>query len=173
MFKWLSKVCLVAIITLGLLIVIKHNSKVKNTIYDYVYNDNISFAYINKIYKKYLGSNTLFDNTLNTKPVFNEKLIYSNKEKIEEGLKLSVEDNYLVPNLESGLVIFTGTKENYGNVVIVETVDGIDIWYGNLSNINVKLYDYIDKGSLIGNCDNTLYLIHKKDGEILDYEGKI
>ena len=45
--------------------------------------------------------------------------------------------------------------------VIVETVDGIDIWYGNLSNINVKLYDYIDKGSLIGNCNNTLFLVHK------------
>lgn len=173
MFKWLSKVCLVTIITLVALIVIKHNDKAKNTIYDYVYNDNISFAYINKLYKKYLGSNTLFENPLDTKPVFNEKLVYSNKEKIDEGLKLTVEDNYLVPNLESGLVVFTGTKDNYGNVVIVETVDGIDIWYGNLSNINVKLYDYIDKGSLIGNCDNTLYLVHKKDGEILDYEDKI
>lgn len=173
MFKWLSKVCLVIIITLVALIVIKHNSKVKNFIYDKVYNDNISFAYINKIYKKYLGSNTLFDNTLNTKPVFNEKLVYSNKEKMEEGLKLSVGDNYLVPNLESGLVVFTGTKDGYGNVVIVEAVDGVDIWYGNLSNINVKLYDYVDKGGLIGNCDNTLYLIHKKDGEILDYEDKI
>lgn len=173
MFKWLSKVCLVAIITLVSLIVIKHNDKAKNTIYDYVYNDNISFAYINKLYKKYLGSNTLFENPLDSKPVFNEKLVYSNKEKIDEGLKLTVEDNYLVPNLESGLVVFTGTKDNYGNVVIVETVDGIDIWYGNLSNINVKLYDYIDKGALIGNCDNTLYLVHKKDGEILDYEDKI
>lgn len=173
MFKWLSKVCLVIIITLVALIVIKHNSKVKNFIYDKVYNDNISFAYINKIYKKYLGSNTLFDNTLNTKPVFNEKLVYTNKEKMEEGLKLSVEDNYLVPNLESGLVVFTGTKDGYGNVVIVEAVDGVDIWYGNLSNINVKLYDYVDKGGLIGSCDSTLYLIHKKDGEILDYEDKI
>ncbi len=173
MFKWLSKVSLVIIITLITLIVIKHSGKAKNFIYDYVYNDNISFAYINKIYKKYLGSNTLFDDKLNTKPVFNEKLVYTDKEKTEKGLKLSVAENYLVPSLEGGLVVFTGTKEDYGNVVIVETVDGVDIWYGNLSNINVKLYDYIEKGALIGNCDNTLYLIHKKDGEILDYADKI
>ena len=47
------------------------------------------------------------------------------------------------------------------------------MWYGNLSNINVKLYDYIEKGTLIGNCNKTLYLIHKKDGKVLDYGEKI
>lgn len=173
MFKWLSKLCIVILITLSLLILIKRNSKIKNTVYDYVYSDYISFAKINKLYKKYFGDNPLLEEKINVKPTFNEKLLYSKKEKIEEGLKLSVDDNYLVPSLDSGLVIFTGTKENYGNVVIVQQIDGVDVWYGNLSNINVKLYDYIDKGSLIGNCDNTLYLIHKKDGELLDYEDKI
>lgn len=173
MFKWLIKVAFVTIITLLVLIVIKNNSKFKNIVYDYVYNDNISFSYINSLYKKYFGTNTLLDDSLHTVAVFNEKLEYSTKERIDEGLKLTVSEEYLVPSLEEGLVIFTGTKENYGNVVIVQQVDGVDVWYGNLSNINVKLYDYIEKGSLIGNCDNTLYLIHKKDGEYLDYENKI
>lgn len=173
MIKWLSKLGIVIVITLILLILIKANGNIKNFIYDEVYTKNFSFAFVNNLYKKYLGTNILFDNENKTEPVFNQTLEYSKKEKIEEGLKLQVSDNYLVPNIESGLVIFTGVKENYGNVVIVEQIDGVDAWYGNLSNINVKLYDYIEKGSLIGNCDNTLYLIHKKDGEILDYENKI
>ena len=95
------------------------------------------------------------------------------KEKIDNYLKLSVDNDYLVPSLETGLVIFTGVKEDFGNVVIIQQVDGVDIWYGNLTNINVKLYDYVDKGTLIGSCNNVLYLVHKKDGEFLNYEDKI
>lgn len=173
MLKWLFKTGIVVIITLVMLILIKSNNKIKNYIYDYVYNDNISFAYINKVYKKYFGNNDLLESKLSTKPVFNEKLIYDNKEKYKDGLKLVVSDNYLVPNLEEGLVVFTGQKDDYGNVVIVSQIDGVDVWYGNLNNINVKLYDYINKGSLIGNCDNVLYLVFKKNGKILNYEEKI
>lgn len=173
MLKWLSKVSIVIVITLILLILIKANGNIKNFIYDQVYTNNISFAKINKIYSQHFGHNILFDQSSITQPVFNEVLEYSQKEKINEGLKLTVAENYLVPNIESGLVIFTGTKENYGNVVIVQQIDGVDVWYGNLSNINVKLYDYIEKGSLIGSCDNTLYLVHKKAGQTLDYAEKI
>ena len=173
MIKWLFKISILVIITLITLIAIESNNKIKNYVYDYVYNDNISFAYINKIYKKYFGNNDLLESKLNIKPVFNEKLTYDSKEKYKDGLKLVVSDNYLVPNLEEGLVIFTGTKDGYGKVVIVSQVDGIDVWYGNIDNINVKLYDYIDKNSLIGNCNNELYLVFKKDGKILNYEDKI
>ena len=90
-----------------------------------------------------------------------------------DGFIYGVDGNYLIPSLDTGLVIFTGVKDGYGNVVIVEQVDGVDVWYGNLTNINVKLYDYIEKGSLIGGCDNNLYLVFKSNGEILNYEDKI
>lgn len=174
MFKWLMKLLLVTIITLVVLIIIKTNSKFKNIVYDYVYDKNISFAHINKLYTKYFGNNALFNNVIpNTEPVFDEKLVYSSKERYKDGLKLVVGKDYLVPSLEGGLVIFTGQKEGYGNVVIVQQIDGVDVWYGNLSNINVKLYDYLEKGNLIGNCDDNLYLVYKKDGEFLDYEDKI
>ena len=173
MLKWLFKTSIVVVITLIILISIKTNNKIKNYIYDHVYNDSISFAYINKVYKKYFGNNDLLESKITTKPVFNEKLIYDSKEKYKDGLKIVVNDNYLVPSLEEGLVIFTGTKDGYGNVVIISQVDGVDVWYGNLNNINVKLYDYINKGSLIGNCNDYLYLVFKKDGKILNYEDKI
>ena len=42
----------------------------------------------------------------------------------------------------NGIVIFIGEKEGYGNTVVVEQVDGIDVYYSNVSVSNIKLYDY-------------------------------
>lgn len=166
--KFINRLLMVTIITLLVLISVKKNNNIKKIIYDNVYDKNIKFASINKYYKKYFGSLNIFEDK--TKMVFNEKLEYTKKEDKDGVLKLTVSDNYLVPNQESGLVTFIGKKEKYGQVVIVEQIDGVSTWYGNLNNVNVKLYDYIEKGSLIGDCNNYLYLIFKKDNEIIKHE---
>ena len=91
-----------------------------------------------------------------------------------DGVELEVASNYLVPNLESGMVIFVGEKENLGKTVIIEQVNGVEVWYSNLSSININIYDYVEKGSLIGEVsDQKLYLTFKKDGQILNYEDYI
>ena len=106
--------------------------------------------------------------------VFNETLKYSDQTLYKDGVALTVENNYLVPILENGMVIFVGEKEGYNKTVIVEQVDGLEIWYGNLENINVNLYDYVEKGNLIGEItDNTLYLVYKKDGEVIKYDDRL
>ncbi len=85
-----------------------------------------------------------------------------------------VANNYLVPSLESGMVVFIGDKDNYPNTIIIEQVNGINVWYSNIENINVNLYDYIDKGTLLGSTINDeLYLVYKKDGKTLDYNDYI
>ena len=56
------------------------------------------------------------------------------------------------------------------NTVIIQRIDGVDEWYGNVENVNVKLYDYVKKGSLLGEANNNLYLVYKKDGNTLNYE---
>ena len=48
--------------------------------------------------------------------------------------------------------------------------DGIDIWYSNLNNINVKMYEYVNSGDIIGECQKKLYLVFKKDGDYLDFK---
>ena len=68
---------------------------------------------------------------------------------------------------------YIGEKEEYGNTVIIQQIDGIDVWYGNISNTSIKLYDYVEKGNLLGECSNELYLVFKKDGNRLDYENRI
>lgn len=168
----LTKFLLVIILTLITLIAIKKDIKFKKLFYKYIYEDSINFAKINEYYEKIFGSYIPFENTTNkVTPVFNEKLTYISSNKYLDGVKLTVENNYLVPVLQSGLVVYIGEKEGYGNTVIVQGIDGIDIWYGNVTNISISLYDYIDKKSLLGTAkDDVLYLVYKKDGEILNYE---
>lgn len=172
----INKILIAVLITVVTLILLKSNSNFKTRFYKYIYEDNISFASINNLYQKYFGSPIPFSNLLKEKtvPTFNEKLTYSDKKEYLDGVELSVESNYLVPNLESGMVIFVGEKENLGKTVIVEQVNGVEVWYSNLNEVNVQIYDYLEKGSLVGEVTSQkLYLTFKNDGEILNYEDYI
>jgi stage IV sporulation protein FA len=163
------KLLISIIITLIILILIKASSNFKTNFYKHVYNTNISFAPLTNLYNKYIGDLDILDGFVNTQTVFNEKLSYNNTEKYLDGVKVKVNNN-LVPINESGIVVFIGEKDGYGNTVIVQRIDGVDEWYGNIINTNVKLYDYVEKGSLLGEVKDYLYLVYKKDGNILNYE---
>ena len=92
------------------------------------------------------------------------------KKDYKEGVMLSVNKDYIVKAQNSGIVVFIGEKEGYGNSVIIQQVDGVDLMYGNLENINISLYDYIKKDEIIGDVNGKLYLVYKKEGKIIDYE---
>ena len=73
--------------------------------------------------------------------------------------------------LESGIVVFSGKKDNLGQTVIIQGVDGVDIWYSNLSNTNLTMYDYVEKGSILGEVNNNeIVLTFIENGEYVSYE---
>ena len=39
-----------------------------------------------------------------------------------------------------------------------------------MDNIDLKLYDYVDKGKYIGKASNNLYLVFKNDGKVISYD---
>ena len=162
----------VIVLFLFLAIISKSSKKYKNIIVSNLYEKHISFTTFKKFYTKYLGGIVPLDKvSQNIEPVFNEKLEYINESIYHDGVKLEVSSNYLVPIIEEGLVVYIGEKENYGNVVIVEGIDGIDIWYGNMETTTIKLYDYVESGNYLGQTGgNTLYLVYEKDGIFLDYK---
>ena len=45
--------------------------------------------------------------------------IYQKANSYLDGVKLKVSANYMVPVLESGIVIFMGEKDGYGNTVVI------------------------------------------------------
>jgi len=163
---------LAIVLFLILAIVSKSNTTYKDVLVSNIYEKNISFAKIKKLYTKYLGGISPLDKVVeNELAVFNEELTYDNASIYHDGVKLEVQNNYLVPIQEEGMVIFVGEKENYGNVVIIEGIDGIDIWYGNMETTTVKLYDYVEKNNYLGTTkDNILYLVYQKEGTFLNYE---
>lgn len=170
--SFISRVLVTIAIFLFGMILVKSDDAFKNKILDNVYNKQFKFVQLGEIYQKYFGNILSIDKVLvDEKPVFQEKLSYLKSSKYKDGVKLTVDENYMVPILESGIVIFLGEKEGYGNTVVVEQVDGIDVYYSNVSVSNIKLYDYVEKGELLGEAqDKKLYLLFQKDGKFLDYK---
>ena len=136
----------------------------------YLYNKSFNFAYINNFYNKYLGGIIPFKSVGVSKSVSNDNVILK-KEAYQDGVKIIGNNTDIIKTLESGIVVFIGDKENYGQTIIIQGSDGIDYWYSNLENINVTLYDYLEKGTILGNPKNGIYyLLFAKNGEYINYE---
>lgn len=173
-----SKFLITIVLTIMTLIILKANPKLKTGFHQKVYEENFSFAKINTLYEKYFGSTLPFKDLFSfldkNEQVFNETLTYKESSEYLDGVKIVVGNDYLIPAIETGLVVFVGEKENYGNTVVIEQQDGTTVWYSNLKSISVKLYDYVKKGSYIGeNKDDYMYLVFKKEGNIVDYKNYI
>lgn len=167
---FINKTLMAIFLGLVFLIVMEYSPKFKNYMQNEVLNKNISFGFLGKLYNKYFGE-VLPEANNNVVKVFNEKLTYKEKEKYNDGYKLTVTKDYLVPVIESGVVVFIGEKEEYGNVITVEGENGSTITYGNIKNTDIKLYEYVNSGKYLGEVDGELlYITILKDGEYLDIE---
>ena len=168
--KFVNKTLMAIFLGLVLLIVMEYSPKFKSYMQNEVLNKNISFGFISKLYNKYFGE-VLPETNDNVVKVFNEKLSFKEKEKYLDGYKLTVSKNYLIPVIESGVVVFIGEKEEYGKVITIEGENGSTITYGNIKNTDLKLYEYINKGKYLGEVDgDILYVTILKNGEYLDIE---
>ena len=169
----INKYLFLIVLTLITLILLKGNPNLKEQFYKYIFDSNISFASINNLYQKYFGSPIPDDIVLsNTSTVMSETLKYKTKESYKDGVLLEVDNNYLVPSLETGVVIYIGEKEGYGNTVVIEQINGLEVWYSNITT-SLNMYDYVEKGTLVGEANQKLYLSFKKDGTFVNYEDYI
>ena len=135
----------------------------------YIFENNLMFTKINNWYTKNFGNILPTVSTPSEVNVSKTDNI-SAKEKYQDGYKI-VDVSGPITSIASGLLVFMGEKENYGNTLIIQGVDGTDIWYGNISDVNLKLYDYVEAGSILGNAsENYYYLIFQKEGNYLTYE---
>ncbi|WLR44082.1 M23 family metallopeptidase [Bacillus carboniphilus] len=94
---------------------------------------------------------------------------------LDNGQGIQVETvNKEVEAVGEGIVVFVGEKENLGRTVILQHSDGTDTWYGELGDIQVSLYDYVDRGSSLGSVKKeeeekgTYYFAIQKDDTFID-----
>ncbi len=171
----ISRVLLSVIVFFGA-IIFMNSTKVGNEfIKETVLKENISFTKIANIYNKYFGDIVPFEKVMkDDKTVFNEKIQYESITNYKDGYELTVNKNYLVPIINSGVVVFVGEKEGFGNTVIIQGIDEVDYWYGNVGNLSVGLYDYVSKGGYLGTAQGEkMYLQFRKGNEYLEYNGFI
>jgi len=80
----------------------------------------------------------------------------------------------VVEAMNEGIVIEAGRKEKTGLTVILQHADGTETWYGNLKEIDVALYDFVEMGAPIGqvnqnqNKQGTYYFAIKKGDQFID-----
>lgn len=172
LFTVFIKALIVVVMFLGSLIYIRQSDENKDNFKKFVYNNSLSFAKIYNLYNKYLGDVIPFKNAYkdNTMVVSNEKMTYSNISKENNGFILDVSSEYAFSALRSGIVVEKKKNDTYGNMIKIQDKEGLNITYAMASEINVELYDYVEKGELLGKANKKLYLIFEKDGKYLSYE---
>ena len=172
LFRVFIKSLLVVILFLGALIYIRQGDDYKANFKKVVYNNSLSFAKIYNLYSKYLGDALPFKNSIkdDTKVVSTEKITYSDIKKENNGYMLTVSKDFTLSALKSGIVVEKKSNEKYGNLIKIQDKEGLEITYGCIDDLEVSLYDYVEKGELLGRTSGKLYLIFEKDGTYLSYE---
>lgn len=169
---FISKTLISIIIFLIGMILVKSSEETKSLIEKKIFEQSIKFTKYKQVYDKYLGNVLSIDKIVyEGKPVFNEKITYKELHEYKDGVALTVEENYMVPCIKNGIVVYIGTKEEYGQTIVIEQENGIDVFYSNVETSGIKLYDYIQEGDYIGQVKtNKLYLIFKQNGKVLNYK---
>ena len=169
-YKFVNKLLVLGILFVGVLITVKVNPTAASWVKTHVYMDNFSFAQIENWYNKYIGG-IFSSNDDEVTQVFSGTIPYTSLEPYYDGVRLKVSSGSVVESLLSGIIVSIGETEHYGNTIVVEQVDGVSDWYGNVDVSDVKLYDYVEKGQILGmSRSEDLYLVLMKDGAYLNYQ---
>lgn len=160
------------VLIMSLLLMNKFNSNFLSNFKNKIFNRSFNFVKINSLSKKFLGKEFIYSQKKSSSiGVMNEDLISGESHKYYDGEKYIVSSNLPIGTVESGVVIFVGDKQHFKNTVIIQGTDNYNIWYGNLKDVSVNLYEYVEKNSLIGLADgNEVYMLIEKDNNYYSYE---
>ncbi|CCY87769.1 peptidase M23 [Mycoplasma sp. CAG:956] len=169
----LSKFLLSIIFLMVSIILIKSNSNIKTFYQEDILTKQINFTKFNDFYTKYFG-NILPDYTVPSVPTqmaSNTEFDYNNGTPYLNGTKLETTENYPVPIITSGIIVFLGEKDSLGPTCIVQGIDGIDIWYSHIDTSSLNLYDYVTEGKILAPTEsNYFYLTIDSNGKYLTYD---
>ncbi len=168
----ITRTLLTIIFVLGSIIFTNISASNKKLYQKYVLEDSLEFTKINNLYHDLFGEVNFLKNKEEPEtPVFSENLNFTSIEKYNNSFKLAVKKDEAIKVLTSGIIVFMGTKDTLGETIIVQGNDGVDIWYSNIANTDLSVYDYVTKDTIIGSSlGDYIYLTFLKDGEYLSYD---
>lgn len=168
-----SKFLLSIIFLMLSVILIKSNNNIRKFYQEDILTKQINFTKFNNLYTKYFG-NILPDYTVPNVPTqiaSNTEFDYTNGTPYLNGTKLETTENYPVPIITSGIIVFLGNKDDLGPTCIIQGVDGVDIWYSHIDISSLNLYDYVTEGKILAPTEsNYFYLTIDSNGTYLTYD---
>ena len=166
----ISRTLIAIIFVLGSIIFTNISDKNKELYQKYVLKDSLEFTKINELYQSLFGSVDITNKDNDAEVVFGN-ITYTNIEPFKNGAKLTVGMNEVVNVITSGIFVFIGEKDDLGNTIIIQGNDGVDIWYSNITDTDIKVYDYLESGNILGTSNSDdIYITISKDGEFMSYE---
>jgi len=168
----ISRILIAVIFVLGSIIYTNYSDNNKKLYQHYVLENSLSFTKINNLYQDLFGEVDIINKKKNdATTVFKNGINYKNIEDYKNGSKLTIGINEIVNAIKSGIVVYIGEKDDLGNTIIIQGNDGVDIWYSNITDTDIKVYDYIEAGNILGTSNGDfIYLTINKDGKYLSYE---
>ena len=163
--KFLNKLFTIIIFTMLVITISNYSPKFRNFIIDKVLNDTMDFSVVNNFINKFTSVFKEKEEVQNVSSNIDTK----KHEKYLDGIKYIIGDNEEVLIKDSGIVTFIGNKDGYNNTIVVQQSNGYYAWYGNI-NESVKLYDYIEKGSVIGTSSQEYYYVLLKDDKPINID---
>lgn len=88
------------------------------------------------------------------------------------GILVETEAEAPVESVKAGYVFYIGEQDNLGRMVGIQHSDGSESWYGMLQEVNVKLYDTVEAGKILGKVTSSneagkgIYYFALKQGEV-------
>lgn len=160
----LGKFFTIVIFVMLVVIVSNYSESFRNFIINDVLNNTMDFSKINNLVDSMTSifKTNVEDSTLNVASIKDSK-----PEKYKDGVKYRVKENENVIVKDSGIVTFIGKKDGYNNTIIVQQSNGYYAWYGNVKE-SVKLYDYVESGSILGTASLEYYYVLLKDDKPVD-----
>lgn len=166
-----TRILISIILVIGICIIVKINSDNSMLVNEYFFKESLRFTQINNWYQKNFGKLLPNSGEVSELVFGSNDLNTASYEEYLNGVKFNLAKNSPVTLLNGGIVVFIGEEEGYDNTIIIQGNDGIDYWYGGITNVNVNLYDYLEKDTLIGETkENYLYLVLQKGKEYLKYD---
>lgn len=181
MLKLLIASCLVLITA----IIYKNNQppfqKAQQTVQN-IMETEFQFAAVSKWYEERFGNPIALFSPSETKHDSNQAPQYAVPavgrvlESFQDnGQGITVETtNKEVEAMDEGMVIEVRKMEETGLTVVLQHADGTETWYGNLKEIDVALYDFVEMGKTIGQVkqndgeQGTYYFAIKKGDQFID-----
>ncbi len=160
---FLGKLFTIIIFSMTIIIISNLSSDFRNFIINDVLNSTFDFSSFNKFVNK---TTNVFKNneTMNV----SSEVVVSNTEEYLDGVKYILKETEKVYVKDSGIVTFIGKKEGYNNTIVIQQSNGYYAWYGNIDKESIKLYDYVEKGSVLGTESDEYYYVLLKDDKPID-----